>query len=133
MDRERRRHLASYHQQRQIRLEQTLSWKRTQRYDPERKVQSDRGKKARFLAYLKGKVYSPSDVGLWYYTSPPDPKRIGRLKKLSWDDCGRSACRMCSNPRHNKWSKRSQSLTLQEHRADDSWKAQLETLTTESD
>jgi hypothetical protein len=117
MDREERRRLAEYHQQRQLRLERTLSWTRRQKYDPDRKVQSQRGKKARFLAHLYGKVYEPAWVGLWYIQEP-DLKRIGRLRKVSWDDCGRSKCRSCGNPRHSGWYKYREQVTMQERRAD---------------
>jgi hypothetical protein len=123
MDREQRRHLASYHQLRQLRLERTYSWRGREKYDPERKVQSDRGKKARFIAHLKGNVYEPTDVGLWYQ-NPPDPKRIGRLKKLSWDTCNWSCCH-CANPRRNPWNKHRQAITMPERRSEESWQAQL--------
>lgn len=126
MDRQRRRDLAVFHQQRQLRLERSISWRRTEKYDSERKIQSARGKKARFLALLKGNILDPRDVGLWRFAHPEDPKRIGRLKKMSWDYCPRGGCCMCGNPRRHGHFGRRETITIQERKIEDSFCDQLE-------
>jgi hypothetical protein len=122
VDRNERRYRALRYQARQIRLERDIKGKP---YDPERKTQSARGKRAQFIAYLKGNVYKPYDVGLYNYPNS-DPKRLGRMKRQSWDDCGRRQCRMCGNPRHSGWYKYWDKVTQQEIRADYRWEDELE-------
>jgi hypothetical protein len=116
VDREYRRHLAVKHQQRQLRLKREITAKVP--YDSERKVQSHRGQRARFVAYLKGNVYEPREVGLWN-TDPPDIKWLGRLKKLSWTD-HKCRCRWCSpqNPRKSGNYKYKGTVTYRERIGD---------------
>lgn len=117
--REERRRLTEKYQSRQI----SLGYKANPiyPYDEQRYLRRPLAIKQRFLDILSANyaVYSGwarEQIGLDDFYSRPDVR--GRLRRHSFDDCGRKHCMSCSNPRR-KWSCYSgkDRLTLPERKA----------------
>lgn len=107
-----RRYLTEKYQARQLRLGYRANLNYP--YDEQRHLQRPIARKKRFLDILSGNYTTLSywgrqEIGLDNHYSQPGVR--GRLKRHSFDDCGRTKCISCGNPR-KVWG----SITLPERR-----------------
>ena len=108
-----RRYLTGKYQARQLRL--AYETNQNYPYDEQRHLQRPIALKKRFLDilcdnYTRLNSWGRYDIGLNDIYNQPEV--MGRLKRHSFDDCGRTKCISCGNPR-KVWG----SITLPERRA----------------
>ena len=110
--RERRRYLTDRYRDRQVRLNYELKGNRP--FDFDRRPRSNFARKHAFVSMLRGDFTEHE----WRWgidnSEPMTAERLGRLKRQSFNDCGRAKCPFCSNPRHNEFSKHKARLTIPE-------------------
>lgn len=99
-ERRKRRYLTEKYQARQLRL--AYETNQSYPYDEQRYLQRPIARKKRFLDILSGNYtildnWQRYEIGLDDIYDQPEVR--GRLKRHSFDDCGRTKCISCGNPR----------------------------------
>lgn len=116
-----RRYLTEKYQDRQVRLSYIFKYDKP--YDPNRYIRTEFAKRRRFYDLLCGNYvrHKYRFLEKWMLSQNGCEHtmtrwELGRYRNHSWDDCGRTRCQHCSNPRRgHTWEP--EKLTRQERKA----------------